>query len=67
MDFGADKRYWYGNGVHHQPWWGSGGPTAHCLARPVQPHQHDHVRCGHAHVYTEGKTTGAQVPAPTSS
>ncbi|HNV58732.1 MAG TPA: TonB-dependent receptor plug domain-containing protein [Rhodoferax sp.] len=52
MDFGADKRYWYGNGV---PPVGSGGPTA-LFGTPCAPIS---ATCAAGMpMYTEGKTTG---------
>ncbi|TXT37779.1 MAG: iron complex outermembrane recepter protein [Comamonadaceae bacterium] len=57
MDFGADKRYWYGNGV---PPVGSGGPTA-LFGTPCSPIS---ATCAAGMpMYTEGKTTGVSVKA----
>ena len=57
MDFGADKRYWYGNGT---PPTGSGGPTA-VNGTPCSPIS---MTCAAGMpMYTEGKTTGASVRA----
>lgn len=58
MDFGADKRYWYGNGA---PPTGSGGSTAlnGTACSPVGT-----ASCATGMpMYTEGKTTGASVKA----
>jgi iron complex outermembrane recepter protein len=57
MDFGADKRFWYGNGV---PPIGSGGPTA-VDGSPCSPIS---TTCAAGMpMYTEGKTTGFSVKA----
>ncbi len=57
MDFGADKRFWYGNGV---PPIGSGGPTA-IDGSPCGPIS---TTCASGMpMYTEGKTTGFSVKA----
>jgi len=57
MDFGADKRFWYGNGV---PPIGSGGPTA-VDGSPCNPIS---ATCAAGMpMYTEGKTTGFSVKA----
>jgi len=57
MDFGADKRYWYGNGT---PPTGSGGPTA-VNGTPCNPIS---ATCAAGMpMYTEGKTTGISVKA----
>jgi len=57
MDFGADKRYWYGNGA---PPIGSGGPTA-VNGTPCSPLS---ATCAAGMpMYTEGKTTGISVKA----
>ncbi|MDD2925998.1 TonB-dependent receptor [Rhodoferax sp.] len=57
MDFGADKRYWYGNGV---PPLGSGGPTA-LFGQACSPIS---TTCAAGMpMYTEGKTTGVSLKA----
>lgn len=57
MDFGPDKRYWYGNGV---PPVGSGGPIA-LFGTPCNPIS---ATCAAGMpMYTEGKTTGVSVKA----
>ena len=57
MDFGADKRYWYGNGV---PPVGSGGPTA-LFGTPCAPIS---ATCAAGMpMNTEGKTTGFSTKA----
>jgi iron complex outermembrane receptor protein len=57
MDFGADKRFWYGNGT---PPTGSGGPTA-VFGTPCSPMS---MTCaGGMPMVTEGKTTGFSVKA----
>jgi len=57
MDFGADKRFWYGNGT---PPTGSGGPTA-VNGSPCSPLS---MTCAAGMpMYTEGKTTGVSVKA----
>ncbi len=57
MDFGADKRFWYGNGA---PPLGSGGPTA-VEGSPCSPIS---ATCAAGMpMYTEGKTTGFSVKA----
>ncbi len=57
MDFGADKRFWYGNGV---PPIGSGGPTA-VDGSPCSPVS---TTCAAGMpMYTDGKTTGFSVKA----
>ena len=55
MDFGADKRYWYGNGV---PPVGSGGPTA-LFGTPCAPISS--TCAAGMPMSTEGKTTGFNV------
>ncbi len=57
MDFGADKRYWYGNGA---PPTGSGGPTAlnGSPCSPLSP-----TCAAGMPMYTQSKTTGASVKA----
>jgi iron complex outermembrane receptor protein len=55
MDFGADKRYWYGNGV---PPVGSGGPTA-LFGTPCAPISS--TCAAGMPMFTEGKTTGLNV------
>ncbi|MBU1426029.1 MAG: TonB-dependent receptor [Gammaproteobacteria bacterium] len=60
MDFGADKRYWYGNGA---PPTGSGGSTA-LNGFPCSPIS---ATCAAGMpMYTQGKTTGASVKADVS-
>lgn len=60
MDFGADKRYWYGNGT---PPTGSGGPTA-TDGTPCSPIS---STCANGMpMYTQGKTNGASVKANVS-
>lgn len=57
MDFGEDKRFWYGNGA---PPTGSGGPTA-VDGSPCSPIS---ATCAAGMpMYTEGKTTGASIKA----
>jgi iron complex outermembrane receptor protein len=57
MDFGADKRYWYGNGA---PPTGSGGPTS-TVGSPCSPIS---ATCAAGMpMYTDGKTTGVNVNA----
>ena len=57
MDFGADKRFWYGNGT---PPTGSGGPTA-VFGTPCSPMS---ATCAAGMpMVTEGKTTGFSVKA----
>ncbi len=57
MDFGADKRFWYGNGV---PPIGSGGPTA-VNGTPCSPIS---ATCAAGMpMYTESKTTGFNLKA----
>jgi len=57
MDFGADKRFWYGNGV---PPIGSGGPTA-LNGAPCNPIS---TTCAAGMpMYTEGKTSGVVIKA----
>jgi iron complex outermembrane receptor protein len=57
MDFGADKRYWYGNAA---PPLGSGGPTA-LNGSPCAPLS---ATCAAGMpMYTKSKTTGASVKA----
>ncbi len=57
MDFGADKRYWYGNGA---PPIGSGGPTA-VNGTPCSPLS---ATCAAGMpMYTTGKTTGVSARA----
>ncbi len=53
MDFGADKRYWYGNGAAPT---GSGGPTA-LNGTPCSPAGTATCAAGMP-MYTTGKTTG---------
>jgi len=57
MDFGADKRFWYGNGA---PPTGSGGPTAlfGTPCSPISP-----TCAAGMPMYTEGQTTGLSVKA----
>ncbi|MCF8185179.1 MAG: TonB-dependent receptor [Sulfuritalea sp.] len=58
MDFGADKRYWYGNGA---PPTGSGGPAGvGGNGFPCTPVGTATCAAGMP-MYTEGKTTGASV------
>jgi len=57
MDFGADKRYWYGNAT---PPAGSGGPTA-VFGVPCSPLSN--TCAAGMPMYTEGKTTGASARA----
>ena len=57
MDFGADKRFWYGNGA---PPTGSGGPTS-TVGSPCSPIS---ATCAAGMpMYTDGKTTGVNVNA----
>ena len=57
MDFGADKRFWYGNAT---PPLGSGGPTA-INGSPCSPIS---ATCAAGMpMYTESKTTGANLKA----
>jgi iron complex outermembrane receptor protein len=57
MDFGDDKRFWYGNGT---PPTGSGGPTA-VNGTPCSPLS---ATCAAGMpMYTEGKTTGLSMKA----
>jgi len=57
MDFGADKRFWYGNGT---PPTGSGGPTA-VDGSPCSPMS---ATCAAGMpMYTDGKTTGVSLKA----
>ena len=57
MDFGPDKRYWYGNGA---PPVGSGGPAA-LNGTPCSPISA--ICAAGMPMYTEGKTTGVSMKA----
>lgn len=60
MDFGADKRFWYGNGL---PPTGSGGPTA-LFGTPCSPMS---ATCAAGMpMYTEGKTNGVSLKGEVS-
>jgi iron complex outermembrane receptor protein len=60
MDFGADKRYWYGGSTTNGVVVGSGGPTA-LNGTPCGPIS---MTCAAGMpMYTEGKTTGASARA----